>query len=99
EHAVLRAVEIDDVQPRRAERTIASEQLQRLHLITRLRVEVALEQAHTAAVTQIDCRNEQHQFNLRKLASTFAPVLPERSGWNCVPQKLPRRTAAETCAP
>ena len=65
ERAVLRAVEIDDVQPARAERAIARQQLVRLVVVARLRVEVALEQAHAAAVAQIDGGNEH--------ASAFRP--------------------------
>ena len=62
EPAVLRAVEIDDVQPVRAERAITQQQLVRLEVVTRFRVEVALEQAHAAAVAQIDGGNEDHVF-------------------------------------
>ncbi len=43
EHAVLRTVEIDDVQPRGAVAAIALEQVERVVLVARLGVEVALE--------------------------------------------------------
>ena len=60
EPAILRAVEIDDVQPVRAERAITQQQLVRLEVVTRLRVEVALEQPHATAAAQIDGGNEDH---------------------------------------
>ena len=50
EPAVLRAVEIDDVQPVGAERAITQQQLVRLEVVTRLGVEVALEQPDAAAI-------------------------------------------------
>ena len=65
ELAVLGAVEIDDVQPARAERAIAQQQLVRLEVVARFGVEVALEQAHAAAVAQIDGGNEDHAESFR----------------------------------
>src|SRR6185503_6265879 len=99
EHAILRAVEVDDVQPGGAEPAVTLMQIERIVFVARLRVEVALEQANTAAIAQVNCRNQKHQLNLRKLASTREPGREERSGWNCAPQKLPRRTIAETGMP
>ena len=100
EPAVLGAVEIHDVQPARAQRAIALQQLVRLEVVARLGVEIALEQAHAAAAAQIDGGDEDHGFGLfRKFARMRAPTTPERSGWNCVPQKLSRRATAVNAAP
>ena len=102
EPAVLGAVEIDDVQPARAERAITLQQFVRLEVVARFGVEVALEQAHAAAVAQIDGGNEDHDAfrpAFRKLARMRAPTTPERSGWNCVPQKLSRRATAVKLLP
>ena len=85
---VARAVEIDDVQPGRAQRTVATEQLVRLEVVAGLGSEVAAQQAHAMAAAQVDRGDQQHQWSLRKLASKRAPAAPERSGWNCTPRKL-----------
>src|SRR6185295_1990849 len=58
--AVLGAIEIHDVQPARAERAVTLQQLVWFEVVAGLGVEVALEQAHAAAVSQIDGRNEDH---------------------------------------
>src|SRR6185369_2335985 len=80
EHAVLRAVEIDDVQPGGSELAVSVQQVERLVFVAGFRVEIALEQAHAAPVPEVDGRDEQHQFNLRKFASMREPIVPERSG-------------------
>ena len=59
-------------------------QLRRRQRIARLGAEVALEQAHHAAVTQVDGGDQLHQPSSRKLARMRAPTSAERSGWNCV---------------
>ncbi len=60
ERAVARAVQIDDVQPARAKGAIALQQLLGREVVARLGGEIALEQAHAAAVAQIDGGNQQH---------------------------------------
>ena len=100
ELAVLRAVEIDDVQPARAERAIALQQFVRLEVVARLRVEVALEQAHAAAAAQIDGGNEDHAFrSLQEIGEDARADHAGALGWNCVPQKLSRRATAVKSLP
>src|SRR6478736_6382180 len=60
ELAILGAVEVDDVQPVRAQRAITQQQFVRLEVVARFSVEIALEQANTTACTQIDGGNEYH---------------------------------------
>ncbi len=62
EQTVLRAVEVDDMQPGSAQTTVSQQQLVRLVLIAGLRTEVALKQAHAASVPQIDRGHQQHAF-------------------------------------
>src|SRR5688500_17825891 len=87
------------MQPRRTEHAIARQQFARLLGVARFGIEVALIETNAPSVAQIDGRNQQHQLNLRKFSSRRAPAAPERSGWNCVPQKLARRTTAGMMPP
>jgi len=58
EHAVLRAVEIHNVQPRRAVSNVSREQVERVVVVARLRVESRLEQANAAPLRRFDCGNQ-----------------------------------------
>ena len=93
------AVEIHDVDERRAERGVLLEDRHRVRRVDGLGVETALEKPYAATVAQVDCRNELHQATSRKLASRRAPTCPERSGWNWAPWKFRCRTTAENSPP
>jgi hypothetical protein len=103
EPTVARAVEVDDVQPGRSQRAVTRQQLMRFVVVLRLRGEIAAQQPDAAPTAQVDRGNQAHQGSPgrsdRKLASRRAPATLERSGWNCVPQKLSRRTTAATSTP
>src|SRR5690606_33408016 len=102
--AALRAVEIDDVQPTRAERAIVLSERNGIEVVARLVPEVALEKAYAAAVAQVYGRNQLHETAaytpmLIKFLRIAAPTPAERSGWNCVPKKFACSTTAENGPP
>src|SRR6185312_2249753 len=74
QNAVLGAIQVHNMQPGGAEFAVAQQQLVRLVLIAGLGAKIALKEPHTASVAQVDRRNQQHQFSLRKFASKRAPV-------------------------
>jgi hypothetical protein len=55
--AALRAIEIDDVEPARAERAVLGRELNGIDVVTRLCCELALQQAHAPPSSKIDRRN------------------------------------------
>ena len=91
---VAGAVQVDDVQPARAQRAVAPQQRARIerHSGSRWR------SRHAAAARTGPPRRSMEGIRStacdRKLRSTRAPALDERSGWNCTPLKLSRRTTA-----
>ena len=58
--AALRAVEIDDVQPARAELPVANGELDGVELVAGLAVEVPAQQPHAAPVAKVYRRNQLH---------------------------------------
>ena len=44
----------------------------------------------TVAGEGLEVRTEVHTGISKKFLSSCAPAGPERSGWNCTPEKLPR---------
>ena len=56
----LRAVEIDDVQPPRAELAILHRELDGVDGVARLLREIALQQPHAAPVAEVDGRYQLH---------------------------------------
>ncbi len=62
-------------------------------------VHVALLQADALAVLEVDCREQDHGVQPRKLAISFRPSVWLFSGWNCVPAMLSRATMAVTGPP
>src|SRR5690606_41203609 len=96
-------IEVDQVQPACALVGVGPCERQRIIAVPRLLRVVALGEAHDAAVADVD-RGIQgvaaHAGSmLRKLCSRRAPAAAERSGWNCAPMTLPRRTAAANAWP
>ncbi len=73
---------------------IPSVQLLGRQRVAGLGVEISLQQPDDTAAAQVDGRNELHQQASRKFRRMRAPTPAERSGWNCVPWKLPWLTAA-----
>ena len=49
---------------------------------------VALAQAHDTATAKIQRGNDFKSHRERKFFNNKAPTAAERSGWNCMPQKL-----------
>src|SRR5690606_1538367 len=98
-----RGVEIDQVQPACALLRIRTRQRQRIVAVARFLGVVALGEAHDAAVAHVDRRIQgeaAHAWSIvRKLCRSRAPAAAERSGWNCAPMTLPRRTTAANSAP
>src|SRR5690606_19041879 len=81
---------------------------QRVVVIDRLAVVIALVKAHAAPAPQVDRRDHQHQAtpdparvstpasrstSAAKLASKRRPLGPLFSGWNCTAMTAPRPTA------
>ncbi len=103
--AALRAVEIDDVQPAGAELAVLPGELDGIDGVARLLREVAFEEPDAAPVSQINGGYQLHRHQrvraliLRKLPRICAPARDDRSGWNCVPKKLPCSTTAENGTP
>ena len=58
-----------------------------------------LAQAHDLSGAQIDGGNDGEAHRARKLPRRRAPTSAERSGWNCMPKKLPCCTTAEKSPP
>ena len=61
--------------------------------------EITLPQTHATPLVQIDGGDQEHRSSRKKFCNIRAPMLAERSGWNCVPQKFPRRTMAANGRP
>lgn len=90
------AIEIDDMQAARTGGAIVPGLFERVDGIFRLAGVVALAQAHDATGTQIERWNDFGIHRPRKFFSSRLPTAPERSGWNCMPQKLRWRTIADS---
>src|SRR5436190_1864878 len=80
---------------------------QRIAVVYALGLEVAAQQAHRAAVEDVDCRVEPHRATAvraaaqipAKFASRRRPAADDFSGWNCTPKKQPRCTAVTNSSP
>ena len=88
--AVTGAVQVDHVQPFGAIAAIAHEQFPGIGVVAGFRREIAVQQAHAAAVLQVDGGYEHHGrgallSSARKFFSSRAPTAAERSGWNWAP--------------
>jgi len=99
EHPVLLGagtctVKVDDMQVTDLQGAELARDFDRVVAVFRDLGEVALVQTHALAVFQVDCRDNSHAANPRKLLSKRAPSVDDLSGWNCVARKLSRRHAA-----
>ena len=71
----------------------AQGRFQRVAVVGFLAGIVALRKTDAFAVYKVCCGNYlNHRF--KKLCKVRAPAEPLFSGWNCVPKKLPRESAA-----
>jgi hypothetical protein len=87
------AVEVDDMQPLRAGLRVRACERERIGVERACLREIALTQAHDAAVAKVDGRDDDHA-SAKKLASARWPAAADFSGWNCMPNTLSRATAA-----
>src|SRR5690606_6021594 len=101
--ARTRGIQVDQVQPARALAGIVARQRQRVVAVAGFLGVVALGETDDAAVADIDRRVEGEAAHagsmVRKLSRRRAPAAAERSGWNCAPITLPRRTTAAKSRP
>src|SRR5690606_41268674 len=94
------AAEVDQAQPARAAAGIGQGLRQGVGGIARLARVVALRQAHHGAFAHVDggIDGEAHTAS-RKLRSSRAPAVADRSGWNWAPATRPRSTTAANIDP
>ena len=102
--AALRAVEVDDVQEAGTGLHPGPRRLQRGVLVDRGLGEVALHEAHRAALVDVDRRVEDHAGTLRvasvaKFASSASPCAEDFSGCDCAPKTLPEPTTVANVSP
>src|SRR5581483_5938472 len=111
--ASRRAVEVDDMEPRRALARPALGHRDRIVAVRGLRREVALHEAHAAAAPEVDRRDRfeaafahagtatwsGRSAARTKLARIFKPTSWLFSGWNWVAKRASRATAAVNSSP
>ena len=97
------AVEVDDVQEARAGADPRAGGLERVVVVRRRVLEVALDQAHRLAVHDVDRRVEDHATataaSAAKLRSMRSPSREDFSGWNCAAITFPRSTTDTNRSP
>ena len=93
------AVQVHDVQPFEALILEGSGLCGGVGVVDGGLVHVTELETHALTVLEIDCREKDHGFHLRKLPIRARPRVWLFSGWNWVPAMLSRATAAVTGPP
>ena len=94
----LGSIQIDQMQPFDAAILVAPGHIERILVVCRFSVIIALCEADTTAVDQVYGRNNGNH-SLKKFCKMCSPTDALFSGWNWVPKKLPRRMAALKVSP
>ena len=100
--ASARAVEVDDVQPRRAGRGPGSRDRDGIVAVHRLPVELALHEPDAAATAQVDRRIDDHarpRTTATKFSRRRSPTAWLFSGWNWQAKTLSRTTLEANSTP
>ncbi len=104
--ARARAVEVDDVQLARAGLHPPARGVERIGVVHRALVELALGEAHGLALEDVDGRQQDHArtpaapaHTATKLSSMRSPFREDFSGWNWTPNTDPRPTIVAKRSP